>query len=264
MRDKQKPKLPTTTKKQKEIIDYLFKFRFLNTHHFQKLFNHKDPHRIKEWLSDLLEKNYIKRNYDRKSFGENTKPAIYYLGPKARLILKDEKNLDLEQLEYIYSEHRRQQKFIEHCLFIADVYLYLLSQKDESEDLKFFTRGELLGYDYFPQPLPDAFIAVKGTDATRRYFLDLFDEYTPAFALRQRVRKYLEYAEGSEWDENTDFALLPSILFICPNDSINKHINLYTKALLAKTFEDKISMFLTTKSKIKSSGNNLWQKVTSD
>lgn len=261
MRDKQKTKLPSITQKQKEIIVYLFKFRFLNTNHFQKLFNHKDPHRIKEWLSDLLEKNYVKRNYDRKSFGENTKPAIYYLGPKARLVLKVEKNLELEQLEYVYSEHRRQKKFIEHCLFLADVYLYLLSQKEDSEDLKFFTKAELLGYEYFPQPLPDAFIAVKGQDVTRRYFLDLFDEYTPAFALRQRVRKYLDYADGSEWDENTDFADLPSILFICPNDSTKKHINLYSKAILEKTFEDKISLYLTTKTKISLNSKDIWQKV---
>lgn len=261
MRNKQLPKL-TITKKQKEIINYLYKFRFLNTHQIQKLLNHKNSNGILAWIKDLMDKKYIKRKYDRNSFENNTKPAIYYLGPKARLFLKDEKDLDFEQLEYVYSEHRRQKKFIGHCLFIANVYLYLLSQKEDSEEIKFFTRGELLGYEYFPQPLPDAFIAVKGQEITRRYFLDLFDEYTPAFAIRQRVRKYLEYVDDSSWDENTDFAPLASILFILPTESIKKHINLYTKALLEKTYEDKISLFLTTKTKIiNGDKNNVWEKV---
>jgi hypothetical protein len=264
MTSKQTPKLPPITDKQKEILLYLYKFRFLNTHQIQKLLNHKNPNRTLSWIKDLIEKKCINRHYDRKSFEDNTKPATYYLGSKARHILKSEKNLDFEQLEYIYSEHRREKKFISHCLFLADVYLFLLSQKEEKEDLKFFTKVDLNGYEYFPQPLPDAFIAVKGQD-TKRYFLDLFDEYTPPFALRQRVRKYLEYAENSDWDENTDYAPLPFILIICPTESLKKHINIYTKSLLEKTYEDKISLFLTTKKRIEvADKENVWQKVVTE
>lgn len=250
------------TLKQKEILLYLYKFRFLNTHQIQELLNHKNPNRTLSWIKDLISKKCINRHYDRKSFEDNTKPAIYYLAPKARQILKFEKNLDFEQLEYIYSEHRREKKFICHCLFVADVYLFLLSQKEDQEELKFFTKVDLTNYEYFPNPIPDAFIAVKGKNSTRRYFLDLFDEYIPPFVLRQRIRKYLEYAESSDWDENTDYAPLPSILLICPTESLKKHINLYAKALLEKTYEDKISLFLTTKTRIQyGDKNNIWQKV---
>lgn len=132
--------LPKITTKQKEILLLLYKFRFLTTNHFVKLFNHKDPHRIKEWLSDLIEKDCIRRNYDRKSFGDNTKPAVYYLAPKARLVLKKEKELDFSELEYIYKEKKRTKKFIDHSLFLADVYLFLLSQKSAKEEIKFFTK----------------------------------------------------------------------------------------------------------------------------
>lgn len=267
MRPKLSPKLPIITSKQKEILLYLYKFRFLTTNQFQKLFNHKDPHRIKEWLSDLMNKGYIKRHFNRKSFVENTKPAIYFLAPKARQVLKTEKDLDFDQLEFIYKESKRTKKFISHSLSLAEVLLYLLFKKEENEELKFFTKNELDRYEYFPQPLPDAFIAVKGQDTTRRYFLDLFDQYTPAFVLRQRVRMYLEYVENSDWDENTNYTPLPTILFVCPNESAKKHINFYAKALLEKTYEDKISLHLTTKAQIQFNRNkkeNIWDKVKTD
>lgn len=262
MTSKQTTKLPPITERQKEILEYLHKFRFLNTHQIQQLLNHKNRNRTLSWIKDLIEKKCINRHYDRKSFEDNTKPATYFLAPKARYILKTTLNLELEQLEYIYSEHRREKKFINHCLFLVDVYLFLLSQKEAQEELKFFTKVELSGYEYFPQPLPDAFIAVKGKDITKRFFLDLFDEYTPPFALRQRVRKYFEYSENSDWDENTNNTSLPSILFIFPTESAKKHINHYAKSLLEKTYEDKISLFLTTKSKIQAGDkDNVWQKV---
>ena len=264
MTNKTTSKIVSITKKQTEILNYLYKFRFLNTHHIQKLLNHKNPNRSLTWIKDLIDKKCIKRHYDRKSFQDNTKPATYYLGAQARHILQSEKNINIEQLEYIYSEHRRVKKFIDHCLFVGNVYLYLLLNNNADEELKFFTKNELHDYEYFPSPLPDAFIAVKGKDLTKRYFLDLFDEFTPPFVIRQRVRGYLEYIENSNWDENTDNTLMPSILFICPTESIKKHINLYTKALLEKTFEDKISIFLTTKVQILNNSNNIWQKVELD
>ena len=254
--------IPNITSKQKEILFLLYKFRFLSTNHFVKLFNHKDPHRVKEWLSDLREKDCIRRNYERKSFGDNAKPAIYYLAPKARLILKREKELDFSELEYIYKESHRTKKFIDHSLFLVDVYLYLLSVKDIDEEIKFFTKAELHQYEYFPDPIPDAFIAVTTGSSTRRYFLDLFDDFTPPFAMRRRVRNYLEYAEKPDWDENTNDTPFPSILVICPNESAKRHIYKYAMALLEKTFEAKLKLFLTTKIRVEvGEKDNIWQRI---
>ncbi len=260
IQNKETTKLPKIKPKQIQIIQNLLKFRFLTTNQVQKLLDHKEPKHAQEWLKDLLDKKYIKRVYDPKNFEENTRPAIYFLAPLSRSLLKSE--VDADSLEYIYKEHTRQDKFIYHCLSVADVYLYLLSQKNINEELNFFSKFELLKYEYFPDPLPDAFIAVKGETNTRRYFLDYFDEYTPSWVFRLRVRKYLEYADKNDWDENTDFTPLPNILFVCPNENSKRHIQLYSKALLEKTFEDKVALFLTTRSKLQFGGkNNIWQKV---
>ena len=254
--------LPHTTEKQKEILFTLYKFRFLNTYHFQKLLHHKDPHRIKVWLKDLNLKGYISRNYSRKTILESTTPAIYYLAPKARQILKTNLKCDLSVLNLVYKEKKRTKRFISHCLNLANLYLYFISQKKQNEKLQFFTKHELTKYKYFPSELPSAYIAVKTKEKTKRYFLDVFDEYTRSPQIRYKVRMYLEYADSGEWEAKANGEKSPAILFILPNERIKKHIYFYTKAKFEKEFEEKISLFLTTKDKIKNSERGIWDRVS--
>src|SRR3989344_647752 len=132
-------KTPYTTK-QKEITNYLYRFRFLNTNQIQKLMNHNLPTRIQEWLKSLKDKGYIGTNYKRESFEEGNRPAIYFLKPKARQILKNEENFDAEVFNpRIYKESRREEKFVNHKLFVANMYLFFIEQKEKDESIKFFT-----------------------------------------------------------------------------------------------------------------------------
>lgn len=78
--------IPTITKSQRLIITHLSSFRFLTIDHLQQLFNHKDPHRIQEWLINLEEKKFIAIIKDPKN---KTTPYIICLDQKARHILKD-------------------------------------------------------------------------------------------------------------------------------------------------------------------------------
>ena len=71
------------TKKQLEIITLLYRFRFLNRLQIQKLLNQKQKNRINYWLKDLYDKKIIGRNYSKK-FGDNIKPAVYYLKTKSK------------------------------------------------------------------------------------------------------------------------------------------------------------------------------------
>lgn len=79
--------LPSTTSKQLEILKLIYRFRFLNTHHVQKILGHKDPRRIKAWLLDLTQKGFIRRIYS-KEMGEHMKPAIYFLDKKGKSLLR--------------------------------------------------------------------------------------------------------------------------------------------------------------------------------
>ncbi|HWY79773.1 MAG TPA: replication-relaxation family protein [Candidatus Sulfotelmatobacter sp.] len=253
--------LPKTTEKQKEIFMYLYAYRFLTTNHFQKLFNHKDKKRVKEWLKDLKEKGYIHKKETEQSYIDRSKPAIYCLTPKARHLLKKDENCDVLVLDRIYSEKRRTLKFINKCLSIADMYLYLLSRKEPDQELDFFTESELVSYSYFPQELPSAYITITSKNDVERYFLEMYEEYTPAFEMRNRVKKYINYAERGIWEANTNDEPLPSILFICPSKKLKKHIYYYALAKFKKAYAETIDLYLTTWEIIKSGEKNIWEKV---
>jgi len=253
--------LPDTTNKHKELLYYLYRFRFLHTKHFQKLCNHKDPHRVKEWLSYLTNNGFITMDYSRKTVAASQQPAIYSLAPKARHILKENKKCEIAVLQRIYKEKTRTERFIKKCLFIADMYLFFLAQKKQDEELSFFTESMLTTYDFFPEELPSAYIVVKKGVKTRRYFLEVFDALTSLGRIRYKFRSYLEYRESGEWEANAGGEKFPALLFVFPSERIKKHIAHYAKAIFEKEYEEKLHLFLTTQERIHLENKLIWEKV---
>lgn len=252
--------LQPITKTQKYFISLLYKFRFLTVNQLQLLLHHKDSHRIREWLTDLKDKGYISVIVDRK---DPTKPHIFCLATKAKYILQEDKDCDGKVLGRLHKEKGLQENFRNHLLFIFDIYLYFLSRKEKSSKLHFLTQQDLLGYDFFPDELPDAYLAVETKGQTDKYFLDLFDEYRkPAGVARFCIRKYIRYSQEGNWQANTKNSPFPTLLFVVSDERRKKHIQHYGKAKLEKSFED-IPLFLTTKNNIQFAGNNIniWQKV---
>lgn len=251
--------LPPITKSQKQIILFLIKFRFTTRSQLQKHFNHKDSKRIKEWLKDLRKKKYITAALDSKDI---TKPYIYCLASTSRHIRKENKDVSENFLNRIYKEKSLTKTFKEHCLFLVDIYLFFVSQKDKKSKLAFCTAQDLENFDYLPKDL-DAYIAVETNGITRRYFLELFDEFRDKpGVIRYSVRKYLSYAQDGNWQVNTNNSPLPSIFFIMANERRKAFVSHYGKAKLVKTFED-ISLFLTTQDAIRFSKSrvNIWKQV---
>lgn len=255
--------LPTITKSQRQIIFYLYKFRFLTIDHLQQLFNHKDPHRIKEWIKDLETKKYISIIKNKK---DRTKPYIICLAQRSRYILKEDKEIYKGALNWLYQEKTKTENFIQRNLFIADCYLYFLKNKEKDSTINFFTKQDLKGFNYFPDPIPDCYIDVENKKQNSRYFLDFFDANTPAGILRYRVRSYFEYEEGSSWQNNTNNAQFPIILLAFETEIKKKHINYYAKSLLEKSLNNDIEIFLTTKDQIKfnKENTNIWERVETD
>lgn len=254
--------LPHITEKQKEILKYLYQFRYLHTNHIQNLFNHKDKTTVKVWLKDLREKGFIhKIESEEESFIDRSKPNIYCLAPMARQILKYDEESNATVLDRIYKEKKREQKFIKHCLSIADVYLFFISQKEAGQEIEFFTETELVSYKFFPHPKPSAYISITSNEGTQRYFLDYFDPYTPPFVYRKRINYYLDYANSGDWEANSGAEPLPSILFICPTKNIKSHVYKFTKSKFEKAFEETLDLYLTTWESLKPGNNNIWEKV---
>lgn len=254
--------LPPITDKQKDILFLLYKFRFLNTNQIQKLLNHKLPTRIQPWLKDLEDKGYVSKNYERLIFAENTKPAIYYLASRARHILKHIEDANELELNRIYNEKRREENFINHCIFIADIYLVFMHTKTSDEELSFYTRSQLRNLDYFPSPLPDAYIVVEEGKDTKRYFLDYLEEYMNHHVFKNRIKTYLQFVEERVWEESTNDTESPTILIVCTNEKMRKHLYYYFRSFIENSYED-LEVYLTTKDIIlKEDGQNeVWKEV---
>ncbi len=251
-------KLPKITNKQITLLYYLYKFYFLNTNQFQKLFHHKKPQTAQKWLKDLKDKKYIASfDFKENKFIANTKPAVYYLTKLARRKLKGNEKCDQNILNRVYQTKTLSNGFVINCVFLADIYINLASQMESGEKLHFSTKTNLKGFDYFPSPLPDAYIAIKTPKKTRRSFLILVNPKIPWRALNQKMINYVAYSYDNHWGDYSSDPL-PSFLVICPNKGTQKHLD---KVISDET--PNTSFYLTTKDTIQEFGfiGDVWKKV---
>ncbi len=244
--------LPPITSKQTEILLHLYSFRFLNRQHIQTILKHKDPHRIKTWLTDLTQKEYLTRIYSQ-TFPENTKPAIYHLSLKSKKILEQQPQVNNTLLKRIYREKTRSRTFIDHHLSLADLYLTLLTlEKENKTEMQFFTKTLLAEHKYLLKPLPDAYFVLKNKSTIKRYFIEILDEQMPRFAIRNRIQQYIDYSESGEWENNSEHPF-PAIMLVCP-DVISKK---YAQRFINKTLEEDIvdlTFYLTTQAELRQVG----------
>jgi hypothetical protein len=249
------------TPKQLEILLLLYRFRFLDRTHIQRFLNHKDRRRINSWLKDLSTRNIIGRKYSR-SLKENTKPAIYYLSTNSRKILLDLPETNEKALKRVYREKKRSKKFIEHCLLLADIYFYLNQQITNKDKLHFFTKVDLRTHYYLPYKRPDAYIAIESENRIKRYFLEILDPETPRFMLRNKISSYIGYFDEETWQEKTGHPD-PSILVICPDETIKKFLFKHIRQVLEEEADDELRFYLTTRDDVRFSEMdvNVWELV---
>ena len=249
--------LPKITNKQLDVLLYLYKFYFLSTNQLQKLFHHKKPQTVQKWLKDLKDKKYIAtHDFKENKFISNTQPAVYYLTNLARQKLKKNENCDIDILNRVYQAKSHSNEFAKNCTLLADIYLNLESQVKTGEKLHFSTKANLQGFDYFPTPMPDAYIATKKPEKTNRSFLILLSSKIPWRILDQRILAYVEYSQNNHWaDYSSD--PLPSFLIICPNETTKKHIH-----KIISNESPSASFFLTTKDSIQKLGfiGDVWER----
>lgn len=201
---------------QLEVLELLLRFRFGTTDLVAQALGRKNGTVIKSRLGILREQEYIGRHY-RGVDRLQGKHAAYYLTAKGARILKDE---DTRIIKRAYKDKNASRQFIDHSLsvFVASCRL-----KDiYGNTLRFFTKTELVDYDYFPKPLPDAFLSLKGESGTTRFFLSIFEASTPAFVLGRQIKQFIDYNANEEWSvTDSDF---PNILIICDTAMLQSRI----------------------------------------
>lgn len=246
-------KLPKITDKQKEILTYLYKFRFLNRNQIQQLLKHKHFNRTISWLNDLTKNKYIRRYYLKKFASV---PAMYSLDVMGRKYFKnnpDLKDVKVSLLDRIWRECKFSMQFKQHCQFLGDIYLSLVSLTEKNKSkLHFNTRTDLYGMKYLILPIPDAYFAIEETNKiTKRYFLDIFDELPPRMMLRKRVKQYFNYYSQNYWQDHNNNSF-PEIIFICPDERSKNYLNKFIPKMLEE--EQSLFFYLSTWDEIKYQG----------
>ncbi|MDO8618892.1 MAG: replication-relaxation family protein [Candidatus Daviesbacteria bacterium] len=238
--------LPHSSKKQKEIKQLIYTFRFLNSKQIQKLLNHKDSKTINTWLKDLTENKYLERDYT-KTFGSSHIPAIYYIGLNGIRFLKKYHNLDKDYAKRLYGEKDKSDSFKNHHIFLADIYLSLPAS------YTYMSKSQLWEYEELRELKIDAYIKT-----TKRYFLTLFDKYVPDYVLEYRVKQYIKFYNSNKWNEIFVSKKFPTVLFILPN---TQKLSIIRKAIKKSHPQFNISITTTKEVQTKGFTANIWEEV---
>lgn len=249
-----KSKLPKLKQLFVEILVLLYRFRYLNRHHLQTLLHYKSrPHFI-EILDKLVDENYLRRYYSKTFAGE---ASVYSLGLMGRRYLKEHrelKNIQDSLLNRIYKERTLTKKFKKHCMFLADIYLFLLEfAKNKNSELSFYTKTDLHGINYFLHPEPDAYFAIKRKKKIKRYFLDICDELPPRMVMRKRIKQYVKYFKSNNWQRNKK-ADFPEIIIVSTDVSYSNYLNKFIKEHTKEKRAEEMQFFLTTWGEIQHQG----------
>lgn len=250
------------TDKQFEILLLIYRFRFLTRNHIQQFLNHKNHSLIIRYLKQLSDYQLINKIHSTTRADINS-PAIYFLANKSKSLLKAYEEVNPDLLGRVYREKYRSESFRNHCLLLAD--LYFLFQKAAGEQkaiCHFYTSTDISTIAYTPLPLPDAYVTIKEKNKhIKRYFLDIFNDGMPMFAVRRRINQYCRYYAGNFWqDHNKD--PFPKIFLICPTVRVQKSL-LKSIPQTLETEDSDISFFLGLKDDLIKRGIRLdsWEAV---
>lgn len=236
------PTIPITNQ-QLSILLLLFRFRFLTRIQIQTILKHKHPSHINKYLKNLSDNNIIYKLY-KKTYPENIKPTIYCLNKNSIDYLNRDNNLDSLLIKRIYKDKNRSERFKKHCLEIADLYIETTKQILQSErQLFFYTKTDLFDYTFLIKPYPDVYLAIESKKNTKRYFIDVIDEDTPRFVIRNRIKKYIEYFLDNQWQINTSYPF-PEILLICQDNLLTKYLSKFIKNTLENEGSPKLKFMV--------------------
>lgn len=247
------------TDKQQDILKLLYRFRFLKRSQIQQLLNHKDYKTINLWLKDLIKKEYIQKRDIKSKY-----KLAYHLAPSGISYLKNVLKYESGLMQKYYREQDRSLSFITTNLLVADIYLDLKTGNCQKVKFKVYVKSDYPDHEYSDLLLslkPHAHITQTILDQEKEYFIEAIS-YQPKERLRQRIKNYLYFFQGMEWQEETERDF-PTILIICPSEELLDYIKNYTKRKLYQFDEIHPIMQLTTIEQINQAGitGDIWNSI---
>lgn len=246
---------------QLDILELLYKFRFGSNNLIAEYFGKSHRMFAFKRLKILEEQGFIGKRFE-SSYRMQAKPAAYYLLPLGARKLQERCDPEDDEINVkgIYKDKSVSETFIQHSLNIFATYNQFRSgYKDK---IGFFTKSDLVSYEHYPKPLPDAFLSLETNKTTKHFFLELVEDDKPFFTAVRTIKKYIDYKQSGEWAiTETDF---PTILFICESVSLQKRLQKQITKMLNKTLIDDLVFATATKEEMKTLQDNLdiWQSTS--
>lgn len=257
----------TLNNEQVDVLQFLYRFRFATSKQIAQYQQKQGNKPLQRRLKILEDQDFIAKRYEKR-YKLQGKPAAYYLRPKGARFLETATSREPDEpinLRRIYRDKDVSENFIEHCLHIVQTFL-LVSQPSKNRTkhsfINYLTKSQLdyPTYDYFPSPLPDAYIYLKMPETEREFFLDIYEATQPYFVLVRRIKYYFNYASDGSWDDTT-----PTILIVCANTSIQKR----TRKRIVKELRDsyeQLTFATTTLTELLNDESNtkIWLPIDED
>jgi len=211
------------TELQQEILEILYKFRFATIELIGKYQELESTVYTYKRLKLLEAKKLIGRKYDG-NYRIHGKSATYYLLKDGIKKLKTDPDFSTTALNGMYKDGTVKDKFIEECLSIFQLYVKFVEIYGET--MSFNTKNEITESDYFPRPLPDAYITLKPKNGdTKQYMLEILED-TPRFSKnRSRIFRYIVHYKDKDSTEQKGY---PTILLVCENSYLERRVQRQT------------------------------------
>lgn len=247
------------TNREKTILILILTFRFLNSKQIQQFLSHKDHRRINSWLRDLVERQYLERDF-RKVFG--AKPAVYSLSLKGRKYIRETYSLvSKKYLRRLKEDRKRSKGFRIKCQIVADFYLTLfVNQIKEFPQIleKFLTERHIkykmnqfffstpafyenLIFKLLPKLKPDAYFSVKRRDGINHSMIYVLDAYIPRLMLRYTLKNIFTTLEDEYWEDDEISSL--HFYFVCPNNMVVVYLRRLLLSFLERYYGEKPVIF---------------------
>lgn len=226
---------------QVEVLQMLYRFRFASSEQIAQFQAKPNAKAIQKRMKILEDQGLIAKRYD-KSYKLQGKPAAYYLTPagaRAFAVNIERKPDEPLNMKRLYGSKDASEGFITHCRNVLSVYLALKALHPKQGELIYFTKNQLNyeKYDnYFPSPRQDAYIHIRKGQVDRHFLLDIFEDTQPFFVLIRRIKKYLDYSSGGDWEAHCDIPL--TILMVVESKSIHKRLRKRLAYELRQSYEE--------------------------
>lgn len=245
--------------KQQDLLKLIAKYRFVTIANVQAFYDLKSRGGVHEKLSVLIKSGYLALRYD-KGYKFRYRAGSYYLTPKGlRAIQELAPYITDGTIRNAYADKNASEQLLD-----ASSKVFELAQTFTRlyPNMKTFTQRQLSGFDYFPKPLPDLYIAHIKEDGTTRYFLyHLRDGKRYDVAVNSRVRQIISYLESGRYAESENE--FPTILFVCDSPAIERLAGRITRSLLNKSYESMLTYTTSTGALLqqKTSDEAIWTSL---